>query len=80
MLVCIIEFIGFVNVVDKFVLFNIELFGFFIDSMYLYIVWVCNIKEKFGVIIFFLIIVDLLMEVVKVYGMVQFGVSDMFVV
>ena len=55
---------------------NTELLGLSIESHYCHIVWIRNIKEKFGVEIPFPLISDLKMDVARAYGMIHPGAAD----
>ncbi len=79
--VCTSEFMTFGNMAQEFEDLNCQLVGLSVDGLHSHIAWLRTIKEKIdwagmkNVEIKFPLVVDITMEVAKLYGMIQPGES-----
>ncbi len=79
--VCTTEFMTFATMADEFKELNTELLGLSVDSLYAHIAWLRKIQElewngMKNVEVKFPLIVDIKMDVSKLFGMIQPGQSD----
>lgn len=80
--VCTTEFMTFASMADEFAALNTELIGLSVDGLFSHIAWLRTIKEKIefngmkNVEVKFPLIEDIKMDIAKMFGMIQPGVSD----
>lgn len=80
--VCTSEFMSFANEQAEYDKLNCQLVGLSVDGLHSHIAWLRTIKEKIdwnghkGLEIKFPLVVDLTMNVAKLYGMIQPGESE----
>lgn len=69
--VCTTELIAFAQHYEEFQRAGCDLLGVSLDSNYVHLAWIRDIKERYGVEIRFPVVEDLCIKVASVYGMIE---------